>query len=447
MLGTKDGITSINTHVDGGSNTATKILQLARAINCVDTVYSVATEADLPPAEDNRGRWYFVEDVIGYRWSDGQEWTNDPNSINQELLWTWGGNSSGQLGDGTTTAKSSPGTVVVEGGWVEIGNGSSHCTAIKTDGTLWSWGSNSFGALGIYPLVPLAESSPVQVSGGGKTWDKVSAGSYTHTLATKTDGTLWTWGYNLRGQLGDNTTTNRSSPVTTRGGGNNWDKVSAGQQHSIATKTDGTLWTWGYNLRGELGDNTTTSRSSPVTTAGGGTTWDKVAAGFTFSIATKTDGTLWTWGDNTTGKLGDNTTTSRSSPGTTIGGGTTWDKVAAGSNHAIATKTDGTLWTWGYNLYGRLGDGTTTSRRSPVTTAGGGTNWNNIACGKDHSIATKTDGTLWTWGLNTSGQLGDGTTTAKSSPVTTVGVVGTNWDKVEAGYEHTLSTRIRGFKY
>ena len=152
--------------------------------------------------------------------------------------------------------------------------------------------------------------------------------------------------------------------------------------------SDGTLWTCGYNSNGQLGDNSTTERSSLGNTAGGGTTWKTVACGYAHSAAIKTDGTLWTWGLNFNGQLGDNSTTSRSSPVTTIGGGTTWKTVACGYAHSAAIKTDGTLWTWGNNDFGKLGDNSTTSRSSPVTTAGGGIAWKTVALGTSHSMAT-----------------------------------------------------------
>ena len=247
---------------------------------------------------------------------------------------------------------------------------------------------------------------------------------------------LWTWGYNVHGELGDGTTTSRSSPGTTAGGGTNWKQVACSNFHTAAIKTDGTLWTWGDNYAGKLGDGTTTSRSSPGTTAGGGTNWKQVAGRTYHTAAIKTDGTLWTWGYNGYGVLGDGTLTSRLSPITTAGGGTNWKQVSCGVFHTAAVKTDGTLWTCGYNGYGGLGDGTTTSRRSPGTTAGGGTNWKQVACAFAHTAAIKTDGTLWTWGSNAYGGLG--VPDYRSSPGTTAGG-GTNWKQVALGNYHTAA--------
>ena len=204
-----------------------------------------------------------------------------------------------------------------------------------------------------------------------------------------TEGGLWLWGYGVFGGLGDNTITNRSSPVQTVSGGTNWKQVAGGQNHTAAIKTDGTLWLWGYNNAGQLGDNSITHRSSPVQTVSGGTNWKLVAAGTYSTVAIKTDGTLWTWGRNSVGELGDNTRTHRSSPVQTISGGTNWKQVAGG-NHTVAIKTDGTLWTWGNNSYGALGDNSTTNRSSPVQTVSGGTNWKQVSCGAGyHTFAIR----------------------------------------------------------
>ena len=201
------------------------------------------------------------------------------------------------------------------------------------------------------------------------------------------DGNLFTWGYGNYGRLGDNTTTSKYTPVTTFAGGTNWKQVSSGGSHTAAIKTDGTLWTWGYGNNGRLGDNTTTNKSTPVTTFAGGTNWKQVIAGGDHCAAIKTDGTLWTWGRGTYGRLGDNTVTSKSTPVTTFAGGTNWKQVSAGRFHCAAIKTDGTLWTWGLGTYGQLGNTDSTNRSTPVTTFAGGTNWKQVSAGDNYCIA------------------------------------------------------------
>jgi len=349
-------------------------------------------------------------------------------------LWMWGNNASGYLGDGTTVNKSSPVTTAGSGvNWRQITNNTA-TYGIKQDGTLWAWGSGGNGALGDGTTVN--KSSPVTISGGGTNWIGISANS-AGGAAIKSDGTLWTWGFNGGGNLADGTTANKSSPVTTIGGQGTWASLmtgASGSQTVAAIKLDGSLWIWsaGSTNSGILvGDGTGVAKSSPVTTAGGGNNWKSVTCGYGAAAAVKTDGTLWTWGLNTSGQLGTGVTTSTNSPVTTAGGGVNWKMVAQASSGFGAVKTDGTLWTWGLNTTGGLGDGTTVNKSSPVTVAGGGTTW-KVACGYG---AIKTDGTLWTWGSNgggSGGRVGDGTTANKSSPVQVAGA-GTVW-KIGTSY-------------
>ena len=199
--------------------------------------------------------------------------------------------------------------------------------------------------------------------------------------------TLWSWGYNNNGQLGVNDTTTRSTPVTTLLGGTNWKSIAGGLYYTVALKTDGTLWTWGSNNFGPLGVNDTTFRSTPVTTLLGGNNWKSIDCGSYHTIALKTDGTLWSWGLNTSVQLGVNDTTNRSTPVTTLLGGNNWKSIAGGGVHTVALKTDGTLWSWGYNGNGQLGVNDTTYRSTPVTTLLGGNNWKSIAGGSYYTVA------------------------------------------------------------
>jgi alpha-tubulin suppressor-like RCC1 family protein len=367
-------------------------------------------------------------------------------------LWTCGYNWFGQLGNNDFISKANTSSLVqtVAGGsnWKQVAAGNNHTAAIKTDGTLWLCGYNINGQIGDNTTVN--RTSPVQTIAGGTNWKQVACGGW-HTAAIKTDGTLWMWGYNGSGNLGDNTYTQKASPVQTIAGGTNWKQVACGAIHTAAIKTDGTLWTWGYNLYGNLGDSTTVWKSSPVQTIAGGTNWKQVAAGYQHTAAIKTDGTLWLWGHGGSGRLGDsNITTVRSSPVQTIAGGTNWKQVSCGGTHTAAIKTDGTLWTWGSNYVGQLGDSTkrltsVSNRSSPVQTVAGGTNWKQVSCGgedggmnNNSTSAIKTDGTLWIWGSNTFGQLGDSTTNDKSVPIQTI-TGGNNWKQVSLGARHTAA--------
>jgi alpha-tubulin suppressor-like RCC1 family protein len=295
----------------------------------------------------------------------------------------WGSNLQfsptvfGQLGDNTGVSKSSPVLTVAFGtNWKQVSCGYYFTAAIKTDGTLWCWGGNNNGQLG--DNTGVRKSSPVQTVAFGTNWKQVSCG-YDHAAAIKSDGTLWSWGSNGLGNLGDNTSVKKSSPVQTISYGTNWKQIKCSKNNSFAIKTDGTLWCWGVNSVGELGDNTQANRSSPIQTITAGSNWKDISASNSTTAAIKTDGTLWVWGYNNLGQLGDNTITNKSSPVQTITRGTNWKQVSGGTNHTAAVKTDGTLWTWGYNFYGQLGDNTTTNKSSPVQTMSGGNNWKIVS--------------------------------------------------------------------
>jgi alpha-tubulin suppressor-like RCC1 family protein len=256
---------------------------------------------------------------------------------------------------------------------------------------------------------------------------KASAGG-NHSISLKTDGTLWTMGDNQYGQLGDGTTTRRTAPVQIATGVASF---SAGGNHSMFVKTDGTLWGMGYNSNGRLGDGTTTQRTTPVQVATG---VSSVSAGGTHTVFVKTDGTLWAMGLNTNGQLGDGTTTQRTTPVQIATGVAT---VSAGSNHSLFVKTDGTLWAMGLNTNGQLGDGTTTQRATPVQIT---TGVSTASAGTSYSMFVKTDGTLRAAGLNSAGQLGDGTTTQRTTPVqVSAGVA-----SVSAGNNHTMFLKADG---
>ena len=372
-------------------------------------------------------------------------------SIGQQIgippeLWTWGFGTNGRLGNAATTGNISTPVTTSAGGtnWKQVSAGSIHTAAIKTDGTLWTWGFGTYGQLGNAATTDI--STPVTTFSGGTNWKQVSCGD-SHTAAIKTDGTLWTWGSTSSGKLGNGVTTGSiSTPITTFAGGTNWKQVSSGQNHTAAIKTDGTLWTWGLGTNGKLGNAVTTNASTPVTTFAGGTNWKQVSSGLNHTAAIKTDGTLWTWGSGNTGRLGNAVTTGNiSTPVTTFAGGTNWKQVSTGSDFTTAIKTDGTLWTWGRGTYGQLGTNDATTRSTPVTTFAGGTNWKQVSSAYLHTAAIKTDGTLWTWGRGNDGRLGNAVTTGNiSTPVTTF-AGGTNWKQVSGGALHTAAIKSVDF--
>ena len=316
----------------------------------------------------------------------------------------------------------------------KIAAGGNYSLALMSDGTVWAWGANSYGQLGNGSTA--ASVPPVQVL---NLTDVIAiAAGDNHSLAVKSDGTVWAWGLNSNGQLGEGTTTQRLTPVKV----SNLTgvvSVSAGSAHSLALKSDGTVWAWGLNTNGRLGDGTTTQRNAPVqVTSLSNVT--SVSAGGSHSMALKADKTVWAWGLNTNGQLGDNTVTQRLTPVQT----TIISSVAAidgGATHSLAVKSDGTVWAWGNNTNGRLGDGTTTQRNAPVQVTSL-SNVTSVFAGGSHSLALRLDGTIWAWGNNASGQLGDGTSTQRLTPVQVLGV--NNATKIAIGSNHSLVLRADG---
>ncbi len=454
------------------------------------------------------------------------------------IIWTWGRNNYGQLGDGTTTDRSSPDFLFDLSGAIAVDCGYYQTYVLQGNGSVWSWGRNAYGELGDGTTTERHE--PVEVNTTA-TFSAIAAGRY-HVVALTDEGTVLSWGRNNYGQLGDGTNTNRSSPVPVTGL-SGVVQIAAGRYHSYALTTNGTVYAWGRNNRGQLGDGTTTDRNAPVeaTTASGAivlydggdnsffvrdnseicasgynnygqlgdysnsdkssygcmpplavsSKWRVTGGGYDHSIAMKINaGTVWAWGRNNQGQLGDGTTTD-SFTEVQVSGLSDVVAVASGSNHNFAIKKNGELWAWGdgangklgigstsdqstamevtalsdvvgvsggvshsvvlrangtawamgKNASGQLGDGTTTQRTSPVK-VDNLSDLVSVAAGFDYSMALKEDGTVWSWGENGSGQLGDGSTTDRSTPVR----VGTLTDivMIAAGQNHGIALQDDG---
>ena len=336
--------------------------------------------------------------------------------------------------NGLTDTDTCTATVLAIPVYVKLSGGYYYSAAIKADGTLWAWGLNTYGQLG--DGTTLNKLVPTQI-GADTDWASVAAGDR-HTVALKTDGTLWAWGFNANGQLGDGTTTLKVVP-TQIGAATDWVSIDAGGSHTVAMKSDASIWAWGLNANGQLGDGTTANKLVP-TRIGASISWVMINAGAKHTAAIDETGKLWAWGDNAYGQLGDGTIVQKLVP-TQIGSDLTWVMVNAGDNHTVAKKVAGSLWAWGRNNYGQLGDGTTVSKSVP-TQIGIATNWASADAGTSHTVAIKTDGTLWAWGFNSNGQLGDGTNVNKSVP-TQIGT-DTDWLAADAGYWHSLAIKTGG---
>jgi alpha-tubulin suppressor-like RCC1 family protein len=324
-------------------------------------------------------------------------------------VWTWGGNTYGQLGDGSTTARRVPEAVPLIVDAIAVAAGSFHTLVLLENGTVLSWGYNAYGQLGDGSTSQRTEPVPVSGLTGVVA---IAAGPY-HSVALTSSGQIYTWGLNSSGQLGDGTTTTATQPVlvTTLSG---MTAIATGDYHGVAVKSDGTVWAWGGNSYGQLGDASTTWRTSPVQMSGI-TGAASVAAGGSHTLVLKTDGTVRATGYNFSGQLGDGTATHRTST-VAVGNLSGVLAIEAGNDSSYALKNDGTVWAWGSNSGGRLGDGTLSNRSTAVQTSvlAGIT---ALGAGNEFGIAVSSTGVVSTWGVNVYGTLGDGTLVDRPTPV------------------------------
>ena len=352
--------------------------------------------------------------------SGGLEHTLALNSVGQ--LYAWGGNTFGQLGDNTSINKSSP-VQIGTSSWTQIKAGISHSVAVRIDGALFTWGSNSFGQLGRgLDTLPLNVSSPVQV--GTSSWTFATTDRET-AYAIRSDGALFGWGLNNLGQIGNNAV-NISGVMS-------WTQVIVGSQYGMGLRSDGGIFVWGQNDGGRIA-GVVGSRSSPVQI--GTSSWTQIAGPFVCA-AIRTDGALFTWGNNLYGQLGDGTIVNKSSPVQI--GTSSWTQVSCGISHTMAIRSDGALFGWGAGGY--VGDNTTIARSSPVQI--GTSSWTQVKGGGSHTVAIRSGGSIFSWGADTFGQLGDGTYPYefRSSPVQ----VGTSsWTQIAAARNHSLAVRTDG---
>lgn len=289
--------------------------------------------------------------------------TNATYAIKQNgTLWAWGSNNHGQLGDGTTTSRLLPAQVLPGTTWSKVSTGDGYVVAQKTDGTLWSCGFNSFGQLG-NPVAGQADVYTLTQVSPDTDWLDFKSG-YDQTVLLKNNHTYWCWGAGTQGKLatGNNTGSDHPiSPLTDT----DWAQVTSDWNSTIFRKINGTLWGVGYNGEGTLGLGNYTNVFYTVQQIGTATDWSSLESCTVHTMVIKNDGSLWSCGANVSGELG-NGTTANTNVLAQVGTATNWAKVRCGRVHTLALDSNGTLWAWGDNSYGQLGDGTTTNRLVPT---------------------------------------------------------------------------------
>jgi len=361
--------------------------------------------------------------------------------IQSHVVVSWGGNWHGQLGDGTTTSRSRYGDIGAGDDVVQVAAGYDHGLAVRSDGTVWAWGDNRYGVLGGGTTTD--PTTPVQVTGlTGVT--QVAAGSL-FGLALRSDGTVWAWGDNAHGELGRGTTSDHEVTPAPVIGLTGVTRISAGDGFGLALRSDGTVRAWGLNDSGQLGNGTTASSAVPVQVAGLSQVTG-ISAGWASAIATRTSGipavtSVWTWGANDYGQLGDGTRTGHSTPERVTGAPVYIAGIAAGSNFAEVLGTDGSVWGWGSNGVGELGAGRSNLPVThPVNTIGAGSGITQLSAGSSHVLALKSNGTVLAWGYGAWGQLGNGSTASPAGPVQVTGLTGAT--QVAAGSESSYAVRV-----
>jgi uncharacterized repeat protein (TIGR02543 family) len=353
-------------------------------------------------------------------------------------IYAWGLNDYGQLGDGTTTNRTTPTLIsftgLQSGETIQsVGAGGQHSLAVTTSGRVYGWGNNAFGQLGdgtyLHTTPTLISFTGLQ---SGETIQSVGAGHY-HSLAVTTSGRIYSWGFNNYGQLGDATTTNRTTPTlisfTGLQSGETIQSVEAGYFHSIAVTTSGRVYVWGNNAFGQLGDGTTTNQTTPTlisfTGLQSGETIQSVEGGLYHSLSVTTSGRVFAWGEGGAGALGDGTTTNRNRPTlisfTGLQSGETIQSIEGGGQHSLAVTTSGRIYAWGLNNFGQIGNGQSLTIQTipemiSFTGLQSGETIQSIGAGNDYSFAVTTGGRVYAWGRNGSGQLGDGTKIDRTMP-------------------------------
>ena len=330
-------------------------------------------------------------------------------------VWAWGFNNHGQVGDGTRTNRRIPVRVQYLSNITAIAAGNFHTVALRNDGTVWIWGliwDHNFTD------APTRSHTPIQVQGLSNV-TAIAAG-WGYTLVLRDDGTVWILGRDLSNPFGDHSTIDHYTPIQVQGL-SNITAIVAGWLHAAVLRDDGTIWAWGDNWDGRLGDGTTTNRHIPVQIQGLSNV-TAIAAGYRHTVVLKNNGTVWTMGANDYGQLGNSPSDwdiYQTRPAQ-VQGLSDITAITAGAWHAVTLRNDGTVWAWGQNWSGQLGDDTTWSRYTPMQVQNL-SDVKKIVAGFGQTIAFRNDGTVWAWGRNRDGELGDGTNQNRYTPAPVLG--------------------------
>jgi len=349
------------------------------------------------------------------------------------------GSSSRRLGHGAERPRSSPSEVVnAANDWKDVTADVGHVCAVKQDGRLFCWG---IGALGTN--FSLITHEPLQEATGATDWDSVSTAGE-HACALKTDGRLFCWGSNRKGELGDGTTIDRPTPTQESSAATDWLALRTGANRTCAIKSDGRLFCWGFNEWGQLGDGSLIDSHSPTEIVAESGGFEEIALGLYHTCARKNDGSVWCWGANHTGAVGDGTTTDRLVPTREATAETDWETLAAGIGRTCAVKNDGRLSCWGLasSASGFVSEDSTFDT-SPRPEATGARDWLTVTLGWRHTCGVRRGGRISCFGINSTGQLGNGTSTTSVWPVRERTAVW-SWNQVTAGWGFTCARKING---
>lgn len=426
-----------------GSLWAWGSLDIGESEPAYDTLARIGSAYDWSEvAAGSSGAWFLKDD--GSLWcasyafqiyGGGRPSLVEPVQLAPGTIWTAIAEGVGVKSDGTlwslpADTESAPSQIGTSANWLKVDGGpwqytgQRHSLALKTNGTLWARGRNHQGQLGDGTTTNQSNYIPI---GTDTDWVEISAGTG-FSMARKSDGSIWAWGGNTYGQLGDGTTGNRLVPGRI-GTDSDWVAISAGSSHGLAIKQNGTLWTWGQIA----GDGTAVT--APIQM--GSMKWSVISAGLSHSVALGQDGSLWHWGGEAFGSFRPEMVKTPLIPIHPM----PWQQVSAGSSFSLARKLDGTIWSRGDNTFGQLGNGTTTPN-SDFQTIGTDNDWIDVSGGDQHALAVKSDGTLWSWGTNSEGQLGDGTKNSLLAP-SQVGS-GQDWTRVWGAASCSIAQKTDG---